>query len=63
MYKHKFLERGAPPNRFLGNLRNIQYDKQYKSGLLNIIKIRKSSLDYSNFDIENYHFLVDVKLL
>ena len=63
MYKHKCLERSAPPNRFLENLRNIRYDKQYKSGLLYTIKIRKPSFDYSNFDIENYHFLVDVKLL
>ena len=56
-----FFERSAPPNIFFTNLLNFQHESNrsnldyqmwFKQGL---------SLGDSNFDMENYYSLVDVK--
>ena len=50
--------------QYLGNYEifNIT-NKQYKSGLPNVISKVIISFNYSNFDINNYAFLVHMKLL
>ena len=48
---------------FLRNLRNIQCDWQYKSRLLNVIKEEIINFEYFYFDIRDYSFFFDLKLL
>ena len=49
MQSRNLFERSAPPNIFLRNLRNIKHIHQFRARLL------------SNFDLENYSLLVDIK--